>query len=377
MKSILNEIRDLRKSEELNIDYSNNNRYRVVINENDGSKTAYCFNTPIYNARSRKAVNLKFRATDHAFYAEGSNAKISISDEIRLENAEGACKIRLQTMPESLSEHELICNKDHISQTLNGVLYCAYLNEYPEFTFDFEVSSPHFKVRTNEKYFALMSAKFRPFVSISCLGAINDKNEIIAPAKVTYKKLTDRTYRIIIAPHTVSAAGVLFEINLYEQKLIQDTTVESLNPKRNNAFGSVAYLGKTDAYGEQWLYLRPEFTNIIDLMNKNVSSDILHFPKLINVNISISAYKTARRFCSFGSKWSNKVPIAEFMTDLDKTDQYFRLNATKWLVKPWANRLIATAGFVLKPRNKKNEFSVISTGDNYSFPIIMEIKYKN
>ena len=377
MKTILSEIKHLRNAEALNIDYSNNNRYRVIINETDGSKTAYCFSAPIYNNRSRKAVSLKFRKTDHAFYAEGSNAKISISHEIRLENAEGACKMRLKTIPQSVSEQELICGKDRILQALNGVLYYAYLNEKSEFSFDFEVSSPHFKVRTNEKYFALMSAKFRPFVSISCLGALNDAKEIIAPAKVTYKKLTDRKYKMIIAPHTFAATGVLFEINLYEPKLIQDTTVESLNPKRNNAFGSVAFIGETDAYGEQWLYLRPEFTNVIDLMNKNVFSVILHFPKFDKGNILISAYKATRRFCSFGSKWNNKVPAAEFMNELKEKDKYVHLDATKWLVKPWVNRLIAAAGFVLKPKTAEKEFSIISTGDSYSFPVIMEIRYKN
>lgn len=375
MKTILSEIKHLRGSETLNIDYTNNNRYRVIINENDGGKTAYCFSTPIYNNHSRKAVSLNFREVGSAFYGEGSNAKITITDEIRLENGEGSFKLKLESVPQLVSEHELLCDQDRIFRTLNGVLYKANLKGKSEVSFEVEVGSPHLKVRTNEKYFALMRAKFRPFVSISCLGAVY--NDSLAPAKITYEKISGRKYRVIIAPHCPPAEYALFEVNLYEPKLIQDTTVENLNPKKNNAFGSVAFLGETDPFGEQWLYWRPEFTNIIDLMNKNVDSVLFHFPLLNKGTLLISAYKAVRRFCSFGSKWNNKVPIAEFMGDLNGTDNYLHLDATKWLVKPWANRLMATAGFILKPKVKEKNHSVIATGDSYCFPIIMEIKYRD
>lgn len=60
MHSILSEISKLRGEDELIIDYSNRNRHRVITYNLDGSKTAYCFGTPIYNEDTGKAVNLKF-----------------------------------------------------------------------------------------------------------------------------------------------------------------------------------------------------------------------------------------------------------------------------------------------------------------------------
>ena len=60
MNSILGEISTLRKGAPLVIDYKNSNRYRLVAIEQNGTKTAYYFSSPIYNSRTRKAVDMKF-----------------------------------------------------------------------------------------------------------------------------------------------------------------------------------------------------------------------------------------------------------------------------------------------------------------------------
>ncbi len=54
MISVLNEITKLRDGGSLTINYNNTNRYRVLINETNGTKTAYYFSAPIYNCKSRK-----------------------------------------------------------------------------------------------------------------------------------------------------------------------------------------------------------------------------------------------------------------------------------------------------------------------------------
>ena len=54
MKSILNEIRKLRRNDYLKIDYYNDNRYRIIVDNINGTKSAYCFSTPIYNYLSKK-----------------------------------------------------------------------------------------------------------------------------------------------------------------------------------------------------------------------------------------------------------------------------------------------------------------------------------
>ena len=60
MISVFDEIAMLRKDAPIEIDQRNHNRYRVVLDEQDGSKTAYYFSTPIYNNRTGKLVDMRF-----------------------------------------------------------------------------------------------------------------------------------------------------------------------------------------------------------------------------------------------------------------------------------------------------------------------------
>ena len=86
MKSVLGEISKLRKGLPIVIDYNNSNRYRVVAKEDDGSKTAYYFSTPIYNYKSRGLIDGKFHSNGGAVYAVGSNASITVFKNIFMEN---------------------------------------------------------------------------------------------------------------------------------------------------------------------------------------------------------------------------------------------------------------------------------------------------
>ena len=84
MSFVLKTIAKLRGGDLFSIDFHNRNRYRVVVNENDGSKTAYYFSSPIYNLHTRKAVDLKFENKGSFVWAEGSNCTIDISDSINI-----------------------------------------------------------------------------------------------------------------------------------------------------------------------------------------------------------------------------------------------------------------------------------------------------
>lgn len=88
---------------------------------------------------------------------------------------------------------------------------------------------------------------------------------------------------------------------MYENKFFQDTTVENLHSTVNNAFGSTGFIGNTALYCEQWLYSRPDFSRMAEVMNKRVNKTVLHMPKYNNSNVELGAYKVASRFCSFGS----------------------------------------------------------------------------
>ena len=375
MNSILGEISTLRKGAPLVIDYKNSNRYRLVSIEQNGTKTAYYFSSPIYNNRTRKAVDMKFHSKGSVAYTTGSNANITVGSSIRMENPEGFCVISLSEQISRISETEIIYTNKRLYPTTNGVALRSFCNDGRGCTFSVEVSKPFLEVRANDKYFALMSERFRPFVSFSCIGTSDANGNIIAPAKISYQKITDRKYTISVIPCSSLGKSVLIEANLYEPKLFQDTTVESKNAMVNNAFGSIGFIGSTKEFGEQWLYSRPDYTKMSELNDKKILSAILHLRKLNTGAVELTVSKVAARFCSFGSTWDNKIEEASTFNEPQITDHYIDLDFMPVLTDK-QGRLQRGEGFILKAKRKNSGFSVVSTGDNYLFPQILEVKYR-
>lgn len=375
MESILNEISILRKSAPLIIDYKNSNKYRVVAIEDNGTKTAYYFTTPIYNSRTRKAIDMKFYSNGGTIYSTGSGTNITLSNNIRMENAEGSCVASLTDHVRLVSNRKAVCGNEKILPTTNGLAIISTCMDGMSFSFSIEVSKPFMEVRANDKYFALMSQKFRPFVSVSCLGTADSTDNIISPAKMTYQKTSDCKYTITISSCSKLGKSIAFELNLYEEKLFQDTTVESKNSKTNNAFGSVGFIGSTKEFGEQWLYARPDFAKMNDLNDKKLLRAILHFPRLNRNTVELTASKVSARFCSFGSTWDNKIAETSPFEDSQITDHYINLNMMPILADK-NGRLVRGEGFILKAKKKDSGFAVIATGDNYFAPQILEINYR-
>ena len=375
MNSILGEISALRKGSPLVIDYKNSNRYRLVAIEPNGTKSAYYFSSPIYNSRTRKAVDMKFHSKNGVAYTTGSNANITVGSNIRMENAEGSCVISLSEHISHISETEIVCANKRLYPTTNGIAIRSLYNEGKGCTFSIEISKPFLEVRANDKYFALMSERFRPFVSFSCIGTADVNGNIISPAKISYQKITDRKYTVSVFPCSPLGKSVLIEANLYEPKLFQDTTVESKNAKVNNAFGSIGFIGITKEFGEQWLYSRPDFTKMSELNDKKIVRAILHLPKLNTGAVELTSSKVAARFCSFGSTWDNKIAEASSFNESQITDHYIDLNLMPVLTDK-QGRLLSSEGFILKVKRKNLWFSVVATGDNYFFPQILEVNYR-
>lgn len=375
MTSILNEITRLRKGAALVIDYKNSNRYRVVAIEPNGSKTAYYFSAPIYNAKTRKAVEMKFHNNGGTVYTTGSNANITITDTVRMDNPEGSCVISLTLRPARISDYEVSCGRERLYPTTNGVAISCACPDGEPYTFSVEISKPFPEVRANDKYIAFMSERFRPFFAVSCIGTADAGGNIISPAKVSYQKSTDRTYTVSVIPCSAVGKSVIFEANLYESKLFQDTTVESKNPKTNNAFGSVGFIGTTKEYGEQWLYSRPDFSKMSELNDKKILRAVLHLPRLSRGAVELSACKVSARFCSFGSTWDNKIAEAAALADSQFTDQYIDLDVMA-VLSDKRGHFTGSDGFILKAKKKNAGFSVIATGDSYLTPQILEITYK-
>lgn len=376
MQSVLGEISKLRRGSPIIIDYHNRNRYRLVVQENNGTKTAYYFSTPIYSRRTRKMIDVKFQSNGDAIFSTGSNTNITVSRNVLIENAEGSCSIELSQNCNLISSQKVRCGSMVLIPTTNGVAFKCALKTNEKATFTIEVGQPFLNVRANDRCFALMKERFRPFVVFSCIGTVDTSGNVIAPAKIEYQKLTDRHYRIAIFSTSPLAQSVLFEANLYENKLFQDTTVESMNPSTNNAFGSVGFIGNSSAYGEQWLYTRLDYSRIPEIMDKRIQKAVLHMPKLNQSKVEFSAYKVSARFCSFGSNWNNKIPGETPVSDSSSQNGYQSLDFTSLLIDGRTKTITKSEGLILKPKVKGSGFSVIATGDSYLAPQIMEINFR-
>lgn len=376
MQSVLGEISKLRRGSPIIIDYHNSNRYRLVVQESNGTKTAYYFSTPIYSRRTRKMIDVKFQSNGDAIFSTGSNTNITVSRNVLIENAEGSCYIELSQNCNLISSQKVRCGSMVLIPTTNGVAFKCALKTNEKATFTIEVGQPFLNVRANDRCFALMKERFRPFVVFSCIGTVDTSGNVIAPAKIEYQKLTDRRYRIAIFSTSPLAQSVLFEANLYENKLFQDTTVESMNPSTNNAFGSVGFIGNSSAYGEQWLYTRLDYSRIPEIMDKRIQKAVLHMPKLNQSKVEFSAYKVSARFCSFGSNWDNKIPGETPVSDSSSQNGYQSLDFTSLLIDGRTKTITKSEGLILKPKVKGSGFSVIATGDSYLAPQIMEINFR-
>ena len=374
MKSVIDEIALLRHGKRLHPDTSNSNPYQIVAMEDSGLKTAYCFSVPIYNQVTRKLVDLTFQKAENGLIASGSSAKIRADDVIQLSNDEGSCCLETPDKQTATQDNTIHYGRTKVTPTLNGVflripcLFCeqAWLR--------MQYNGNTNAVRTNLQSFSLMSEKFRPFITVSCIGAADEAGKIIAPCFVESEKKNDQEYLLLFKQNSIEAKYVHIEINLYAKKLFQDTTVESLHPKKNNAFGGTAFIGRTELFGEQWLYSRPDFSVLPDLYDKRIRKAVLHLPAYCK-KADIKAHMLETRFCSFGSNWNNKRTSSSKAILLRKGAYYYHLDLTQ-VVTNEVGFIRYTEGFILKKDNKESAFSAISTGDSFFAPQILEIVYE-
>ena len=360
MVNILDEIKYLRKNKGFEIDVRNMNRYRVVVRESIGY-TSYCFSVPIYNAKTKKLVKPKFETQDDIQCFNGSSGNITVyNNKCILEDATGKATLIFE-------------DNSNISviPTLNGVM-CTVHSKIANFIL--ELSNEYDEIRFNDSYLAFMEEKFRPFISISTLCCEDDKGDIF-PAELKYSKVCSKEYKVEIFNNNCGGK-LFFEVNLYEQKLFQDTTVESNNTEKNNVYGTIGFIGNTTLHGEEWLYSRPDFSKISELYSKRIEKMILHIP-VFNKNIcDLDIYTPVARFCSFGTTWNNKMDHSEIMTCASVDDRYVNIDVTDIFTDTSERQLIYSEGLVIKKTQENDSFISMSTGDSCFAPQILEIKYR-
>jgi len=379
MISVIKEIEKLRLNKEYSIDRSNTNRYSVVINESDGSKTYYCFSSPIYNYKTGKLIDLKFKNDGNEVLYVCSGGEIRIGEQINFQGRDGTFSISLPGKLVKKGDKVLCFNTKYgimeICPTLNGVLVKAPYLPGRNIEFGLRTSSKHIGARVNNRCFSLMKKRFKPLVNISTVGISDDSGNIISPLELKYQKQSSNEFMFFVSAENKAGKYVVFEIDMHESKLFQDTTVESKNAKMNNAFGPVAFIGRTKSYGEQWLYSKFDFGLLPEVIATKIKKVIIHIPHCNKTNAEFSAFRVASRFCSFGSNWINKIPSNMFICDSNHEQEFYSVDVMH-LLADTEGLLTVNHGLILKPKLKNDGFAVISTGDSCYAPMILEMNIR-
>ena len=370
--TVLREIKYLRGMQDFLIDQRNSNRYRITVMESMGH-TAYCFSTPIYHDDTKKIIHLDFRKTKSGYVFKGASGTVSVCENrCVFENRDGRIVVSLKDTPRIEGSTSTVHSPITLMPTLNGLRFTVKGSDL-HLTLKAEIK--HQNIRFNPSCFAIMQESFIPFFTVSALYATND-NGVFSPLEMNYREESLQSYRLNLS-HSVENATFAFEMNLYEPKLFQDTTVESRHPDTNNVYGAIGFIGKTNQFGEQWLYSRPDFTKIPDLTSHRIEKALLHIPILNRCTDSLDVYIPQKRFCSFGSTWNKRIPSSEKIIGTNNNGRYMTIDVTSLFTSHIDSTLTYSEGMILKKPKGKNDFIAISTGDCYFAPQILELKFKN
>lgn len=365
---VIDMVRILREGKVTNIDYAQD-RYSIITSESNGNKTAYCFSVPIYDDEGC-ILEPVFCVGSGVIHMKGSNAVVNIKDNISIRNRFGVVKIshNESSRYNYISKEEVSDGNVRILPALNGI-QCVEKIDGKSGSFVIRTNYNDANIWANNKCFSIMRENYTPLVSVSCIGALDADTNVIAPAYIEYKKVDETRYDVKVKSASLAAEHVAYEINMYEPKLFQDTTVESNDSQCNNVFGGMAFIGNTDIYGEQWLYIRPDMGLVDSIPCDSIRYAKLHLPVYRDEHSNIKAYKVSRRFCSFGTNWDNKVPINSKGIIPSKHDGYLSFDITNIFVG-------RTLGYIIKPELNNDGYICVSTGDNYIRPVILECCYR-
>ena len=376
MYSVLQEIEKLREGLSVRLNETLSNRYTLHCQESRAIKTAYCFSVPIRNIKTNDIVNLRFYHNKQGSIFIGSGTKISVSDRIRILNQFGQCDIVFQGVLSKKTDKAIFFSNNtttfEIRPTLNGVILlfdCISNSDPPKILL--HLNRAFEATRSNNHFFSVMRERFIPFITVSCIGTLNACGKVSACCEVYNEKINDFEYLLTFCTADKCPNRIAVEINMQEPKLFQDTTVESKHPTMNNVFGGVSFLGTSKDFGEQWLYSRLEISNIAQIQSKKIIKSILHVPQLGYNTTPITVHRISERFCSFGSNWENKIAVKDTVATSSESNGYYHLDLTKLL----GNFRKKSENFVIRG-NATNKPVIISTGDSFYSPQILEVKYQ-
>lgn len=376
MKAKLIEIiKQIRK--ETNLDISDNKvcRHCIDIREKD-AMVSYLFSLPVRREKDGVLCETYWGKRGKTWEAEGAmfDVRIKVScDKIILSQPRKSYTLILpcqQSWKER--DNELYSENMRISLNPNGVTMSCNITD-KSIKMQLQTDRPIYEVRGNGRYFAFMSQRFKPGATISALY-FKGKGDTFYPVKLSYDKVDIDKYELEWEFLGESQGEFVFEYNLYEEKLFQDTTVSEAFIWENNVFGTTAFLGRSKTLGEERLYIKPRFDLLNQYRSCDIQSILLLIPKIAKDCPEIEAYRMDKRFCSFGSNWGNKVPHSRYCIPVTQDADNIVLDLTECMVEN--GKLKFFYGILIKCVEQTMSYGVVATGDCLSFPIILEVRYK-
>ena len=356
------------------------NPYKITLSD-AGHLDAFYFGTKIFKSNGQLVDQMFDYCEDihaHVYEVCGGKQVCVYHNRIELHDGGEILSISFPSgvklfYPQKMTSHQTDCVSVHAS--LNGVALQIRVSE-PTLTMRIETTSAYPKLRMNDRYCAWMRQDFVPFVYLSALYGINDQGVPSSVEYTLYKK-NDKQFDLVWSGFDKIKEYVI-EINFHEQKLFQDTTVESINPNVNSVYGASAFIGHTERYGTQWLFSKTTFPILEDLRDKRLSQVIWHIPVLHTAtNGIIEMHPLARRFCSFGTTWMNRVSENN-QTAINFESQlagYLSADVTALYRDDHTGTLKYFDGNLLRlSSDEKHEYTLITTGDSSMYPHILEVR---
>ncbi|MBP3395493.1 MAG: hypothetical protein J6M38_13305 [Lentisphaeria bacterium] len=214
-----------------------------------------------------------------------------------------------------------------------------------------------------------MKHKFQPVFTASSL-CYQTADHVASP--LILENVFDaqlKKYRLTIRSTENADGEMSFEMNMYESKIIQDTTVESAHPDENNAFGSTAFIGNSELFGEQQLYIKFDYPRFTEMKNKHLVGIRLWLPILCG-STPLEAYEMDTRFCSFGSTWNKRIPPSSRKLPLTQRREFCCVDLSEIMIDQ-NGRLLFSNGLLLRAVSGFAGYCTLSTGDNYDTPVVL------
>ena len=326
------------------------NPYRALFRGGAGL-TAYCCSLPLFTEK-KTLLSRRWREKDGRAVCSGCDAAVSETPAgVRLENACGAAEISLE---EGVS----------LFPSVNGV---TVLKRGNQLRFSVRTKEAA-EVSANGACVAWMRERFVPFLTVS--GLFGRSPDGYVPLSLTETAAPDGI--VLIETRCADADEILCEINLYAPKLMLDTTVCSRYPDRNNAFGGTAFCGRTEALGEQRLYLRFSAAAFEDLKGYLVEEAWLYLPVFYGAG-ALAARRLNGPWCSFDTTWNHRPEEGAALPPPVWRGKFLAFNVGALIRDQLRIRDAQDFGLAIIPAAETG-FCVLATGDNYCRPPLLKIR---